>query len=578
LCGIYRTARDKKIAGVAGDLKRLAFQRLPEVFKRPIDNDNTTVFEVADTLYRVAGPRDGLAFLVQRIESEPRWLAQSYQGGWDSFGNALADWRTQVKDLGDLEPRLLKVVLKELRRHLQTNNVRDSSIYQSESTCYWREKEDAFVKTAQDVAAENKDSNTIIGHVAEYLYWRVKRPRLAIEILLDARRRGVLEDGDQSRLAEFLQAQDRFAESVEILEPLLQRRPEGLSYRVLLMHGYFKTNRPRQLAELLAKTDALFHRENHWNEEAMSTLGHSCLENQLYQQSVAYFEEAISHLQRTRAHRGIGDGTLSGYYGGLARAYAGLKKTIEAVDAAAGEMVARGQRVVDPFQGSSQDAAESLKMVIRQSPDLDAYVAQLDRRTQESGLDNPIVRKAVGQVYLEKRDYAKAIRQLNLAAQSQPNDGQTYQALLDCYDRMGDKRGAIEQLLRWRDLARRDLKLYEDLGNRYQAMGEPGQAERAYTSLVEVLPAEAESHRRLAEIRQRQNRWDDAIAQWQEVARLGATEPTGLLGLAQALIHEHRVEQAAETLAKLKQTSWPPRFADVPNRIRLMEQECKRNK
>lgn len=254
----------------------------------------------------------------------------------------------------------------------------------------------------------------------------------------------------------------------------------------------------------------------------------------------------------------------------LAQAYAGLKKTADAVDAAAAAMVAWGPRIAN-----RRNAAESLRQVIGQSPDLDAYVAQLDRQTQASGLDRPIVRKAIGQVYLARREHAKAIRQLTLAMQSQPNDAETHQALLSCYDQMGDKQGAIEQLLRWRDLARRDIKLYEDLGNRYRAIGRPSETERAFTSIVEVLPAEAESHQRLAEIRQRENRWGDAVAQWRQTARIRALEPTGLLGLAQALIHEHRGEEAAEALAKLKQTSWPARFGNVSDQVRALEQQLR---
>ena len=190
-------------------------------------------------------------------------------------------------------------------------------------------------------------------------------------------------------------------------------------------------------------------------------------------------------------------------------------------------------------------------------------------------MDSPIVRKALGQVYLERREHAKAIRQLTLAVQSQPNDAETYQALLSCYDQMGDRQGAIEQLLRWRDLARRDIKPYEDLANRYQAVGKPGEAERAMTSIVEVLPAEAESHQLLAEIRQGENRWSEAVVQWQQVARIRALEPTGLLGLARALIHELRGEEAAVVLAKLKQTSWPPRFGDVSGQVRALERQLR---
>ena len=58
-------------------------------------------------------------------------------------------------------------------------------------------------------------------------------------------------------------------------------------------------------------------------------------------------------------------------------------------------------------------------------------------------------------------------------------------------------------------LLRRDIALYEQLGRRLGK--EPKEAERAYTSIVEVLPAESESHALLAEVRQKQGRWPEAI-------------------------------------------------------------------
>ena len=102
----------------------------------------------------------------------------------------------------------------------------------------------------------------------------------------------------------------------------------------------------------------------------------------------------------------------------------------------------------------------------------------------------------------------------------------------------------------WRQSSPRDIKLYEDLGTRLRMLGQAAEAERAFTSIVEVLPAEAESHQLLAEIRQRQDRWAEAAVQWQQVARIRSLEPTGLLGLAAALIHEHRWPEAADVLAE----------------------------
>jgi hypothetical protein len=43
------------------------------------------------------------------------------------------------------------------------------------------------------------------------------------------------------------------------------------------------------------------------------------------------------------------------------------------------------------------------------------------------------------------------------------------------------------------------------------------------------------------------------------------------VGLAGAQIHEKQVDAARETLRKLKATSWPSRFTDLPNQIRDLE-------
>ena len=114
--------------------------------------------------------------------------------------------------------------------------------------------------------------------------------------------------------------------------------------------------------------------------------------------------------------------------------------------------------------------------------------------------------------------------------------------------------------------------LYEDLGKRYTAAGQMGDAERAYTSIVEMTPGEAESHSQLAEIRQKQGRWSEAIAEWEQVAKLRSLEPTGLLKLAAAQIHEMQWEQARESLRKVESRTWPERF-DVQKQLRVLREK-----
>src|SRR5262249_44962900 len=160
----------------------------------------------------------------------------------------------------------------------------------------------------------------------------------------------------------------------------------------------------------------------------------------------------------------------------------------------------------------------------------------------ETGLQNPIVRKAVGQAYFDKGKYTLASVQLQLACALQPNDTETHQLLVNCYDRQGDHEGAIQQLLQSVQLSRRAIKKYQDLGHRLEGLGRYVEVERAYTSIVDVLPTESESHAMLAEIRQQQNRWAEAGVHWEQVARIRALEPTGLLKLAAVQIHQKQWE------------------------------------
>jgi predicted Zn-dependent protease len=114
-------------------------------------------------------------------------------------------------------------------------------------------------------------------------------------------------------------------------------------------------------------------------------------------------------------------------------------------------------------------------------------------------------------------------------------------------------------------LSPRNLELFKDLGARYERLEQPEAAERARTGLVEAMPNESEGHAMLAEIRQAQNSWPDAIYQWQRVAAIRSLEPTGLLNLAKAQVHEKQWANARESARKLLAREWPSRFGDIHN-------------
>jgi predicted Zn-dependent protease len=565
-CAVFATADRLKLAGVKGDLKSFTSKVLPPLLKRITNNHEGLVNMVAGTVYDLAGPREGLVFLLDEIDNEPRWLRYVNQDGWSRQGGSLAKWHSEAKDAGAVEGRLLKLTLLELRRDLETRQQRNRSIYYELGQAYfWKAKEADFAKVAEEVLAQHNQSEDSVRYIAEYFFWGLGRHPRAIEILLAANAaqgKKLLGDDGQAQLVTFLQFEKRYAESIPLLQPLTERRPGEMHYRVQLMRAFFRTERKAELLALLKQTDAFFHEKDRWGETPLHQLAQSTLENELFDQSVAYAKELIALHEETHANRGIGNGVLSSYYGGLARAYAGLKQTHKAVEAAGAAVVAWG--------GDSKNRTEALKAlkdVLLNAPDLDKFVAEFDAKKQ----DGAIIRRALGEVYAEKKEYANAIKQLALAVALQPNDVSVHRLLLDCCDGTGDKEGAIGQLLQTAQVLRRDLKLYQDLGDRYTKLGRAAQAERAFTSIVEMLPTEAESHALLAEIREKQNRWSDAIEHWKQVARLQALEPTGLLKLAAAQIHEKQVEQAQETLDLLRGKAWPARFTDLGKQIRSLE-------
>ena len=568
LCNVYRAGRDKKYAGVADDLRAFAFKRLLDVLKHQTNNYQSLVGTVAYTLHNVAGVRDGLAFLIERIETEPTWFRYNNQDGWRQHGSRLGEWRMQVKQLGDLEDRLLKIVLDELRRDLQSRQQRNRVMYYRHHSYYWREKEAEFRRVAEEVYAQRRQSGAAVQYIADYLFRGLDHHDRAIEMLLIAHRQKLLDENGQSKLVQYLHERSRYGESIAILQPMVELRPDNMQYRVWLMHAYFRTNRPAELLALLKQTDEYFHEKGRWTESPMASLAQSCLQNHLYEQSAAYYEELIPLHQRTQPRRGIGNGTLSSYYRSMSQAYAGLGNTAKAVDAACGAIVSWG-----PTHKNRREALEALRQVLRAAADLDGYVAELDKQCEETGLHNPIVRKSLGTVYLEKELYEKALTQLKLACEVQPNDTETHRQLVACYDKQGDKEGAVRQLLASIQLSRRDINLYRDLGGRLNGLRRGEEVERAYTSIVEMLWGESEGHTMLAEIRQEQDRWDDAIGHWRQVARIRALEPTGLLKLAAAEIHQSQWDTAAETLRKLGAQGWPSRFGDVHSQVRNLQRQ-----
>lgn len=570
LSSTFDIAHRHKLAGVQELMRQFAYETMPVVLKRQQGQYRNTATTPLNVIVTVLGPKGGLRYIVERMEQYPQRFEISWENSWSAFGYELARQRaeaaTQKQALGELEPRVLKIVIRELKRELRTGESRNPNIYHNDYQFFWTEKAGEFAKAANEVYAERKTSGRRVLTIANYLWHGLDLHARAIEILLIAHRDQILESSAQDQLVQYLQQEKRYGESIAILEGLIEQQPDAMRLRAQLLAAYFHTQRFDQLRELLRQTDEHFHGEGRWTEQNIAELAAACLGTELYDQSVTYFNEAISLYQRHNPGASAGDGTLSGWYQQLAQAHSRLGQTKEAVDAASAAIVAWGSNITQ-----RADALNALRQVLGDAKDLDDYVKDLDAEAAKTGQDSPILRKAIGQVYQSRDEHANAITQFKLALDLQPLDKETHQALLACYDALGQRREATLQLVKLIDFDRHDLALYQQLAQRFQ--DDEAEAERAATSIIEADPNEAENHTALAELRQNQNRWDEAIPHWEQVAKLRRLEPTGLLRLAQAQIHEKQWNAARQSIEKLQRTEWPARFSDVSSQVLVLQQQ-----
>ncbi len=564
----FRRAKEAKLDVTR--MRSFAFDVFPKFLEKETSQYTyqNHVSSLSASLRDVLGAKSALEFLIATIEKEPEWLRFTHYSGWSQHVYQLGQYRSEAGAIEDLAERLLKLVKAEIRRDLASRNQLNRLMYAKHSSYFWKEKADAFLSVAEEVWREQKKSGATTVYIADYLWEGLEQRERAVEMLKQAYQEGLLDEAGQARLVGRLHYLKRFEESVSLLEGLIKRNENQVTYRVQLMTACFHTGRAERQREVLVSADQFFHQPGKWSEPVVYALAKGCLDVKYYKESAAYYQDLIQMHKRSHPERGVGSSELSRYYRELSQAYAGLKMTAEAVDAASGAVITWGRS-----NSNRAEALQALDWVVRSALDLDDYAKKIEADAKASGLENPLVRKAIGKAYLSRNNYEAAIQHLKAAAEAQPNDTEIHQALIDAYDRMGDKAGAIAQLLESVKLSRRDIQLYKALGERYaKQLKNEVESERAYASMVEMLPNESESHALLAEIRQGQGRWTEAMHHWRQVIRVRTLEPTGYMKLAEAQLHEKQFAEALETIKILESKSWPARFNDVEYQIRNLRQ------
>lgn len=566
LIRLYKEAKSKDLEGYQDRVRRFGRERLPSILKRPCAQHSQIITQVGRAIKEILGTADALEFLIGAFERYPGQYEYTWQSSWQRHGYTLAQWHSEMNGkVKELEPRLLKIVLTELRRDLESQHAQSRYFYHDNyGPRFWKEKAGDFSRVAEEVLKDNLDSGRSITYIADYLYGGLDRTGRAIEIMSTAHRQGLLNTKQQIQLCDYLHSQRRHVESVPILEPIVEQHPDVMSYRTRLITGYGKSGRRGEMRDLLKASDAHFRQQGRWVESDVAILAQCCLGNGVLVEAAGYFAEAISMHQRGRNDRGVGNGVLSNYYSDQSRAYAGLGKTIEAVEAASAAIVAWGPRFTQ-----RQSSVYWLKRALSDSKDLDGYVRHLDKEVARTGQDSPLVRQQIGLVYVEQKKYDDAIEQLRASIEMQPNDSKSHEALIECFRAKDDTAAIARQIMAQIDFDRHNLELYKQLAK--ELANDKNLVERAVTTIVEAAPNEASHHRAIAEIRQEQDRWGDAIRHWQRVASLREMEPDGLLKLAEAYIHVQDWSAARDTIGKLNQTEWPSRFSNTGRQTEALQ-------
>jgi tetratricopeptide (TPR) repeat protein len=562
ICNLMGTAHRKGLPGVQKDLLAFAAEALAVSKFGESYEAHGIQSTVAASIRTIIGPARAIEFIIEAIEQEPAWYRWQNQGGYAYHVYSLGNWRADAGKLGPLEKRLEKVVLAALEEDLVSlyNRGCGSMTYECSDNVYWKEKREFFARTAEKVARENQGSPAIVEFAATYLHDGIKENARAIALLTgNLLKEGKLSPNARSLLGKWLVEAKRFKEAVPILEALVEKNPGMMSPRYDLMIAWAQLKQEAKLVALVAATEKYLRDDGLWAEGAIAGLALACQHALLHEQAATYFREAIAEHRRTRPAGGSGDGTLSDHYRRLAESLTVLGRTDEALEAGCGAVVSWGSSLVE----GRRTALAGLNATLAKEKDLGTVVARLDSQVEQSGRENAVLRKAVGQVLLDRGKCDQAVMQLEKALEAQPYDLDSYDALVKAHECANDETAVVATMLRKAEVATRDLELFEKVARRMSRTARAGEAERAFTTIVEALPAESESHGALAVIREEQGRYPEAIEQWRHVVRIRSKEPPGYLSLAKALIHEKGWEEARSMLKTLLDGQWPAHFGDV---------------
>ncbi|MEM7456000.1 MAG: VIT domain-containing protein [Planctomycetota bacterium] len=580
--GIYKLCRLFDIACRSGmpfeveaktDLRRFAFERMPEELALMSERYASAVNRVTNELGESTDSVAAVRFFLDAFERMPAGVRQNRSLQIDSITQQVYLSRNNLP--AELDERLLGILISFIRDELSELENRRSSMISRGNSYFLERHADKFLETALEVHEQYRESGAHAQHIASYIGHDLREYDRAIDILSNAYQSELLDIDQTSFYVDMLQDQSRFEESAPLLEKLLEERPSDSNHYVRLMRAFFRTDQQERLIELWQKADEKFYNEKDVDIGSATWLAEACLSNELFEPAVKYVTSLLDFYREN-------DGEpyqLSAHYQQLAMAHTGLARLEEAIEAATASVVTWGNDTTN-----RQSALHSLRKVVegvaagRFQTDLSGLVAMMDEKAAETGQYNYLLRLEIARALRDKEELTEAITQLELTLELMPDDQEIHQELIDLYLDTKNVTRAAEQTLVLAKLVRRDPEIYADLaaqlGHETLVATYPGGAERAYTSMIEMLPADSEGHATLAEIRESQDRLAEAAMHWKRVAEIRSKEPDGLMELCRVQLEMNQFDEARQTIRTLRESRWADRF-DVESLIYDLEYQLK---
>ncbi len=579
---VLRSGQHQRIKAVAVDTLAIAKTHANALVRQHSDRDD----EIIDALFKMLNETNqrqaAIEFLLERLESQPlalQWTAPRQR--WNNFADDLYATAVQTNDTKNggkhyelypeaipLRDRFENVLFLGLEKTFAVLGDQHSELFSAERDELWKNGNKRFLEIIDRVAAANPDSQPHLMHLANRLISHHHGQREnAIRILRSANDRKVLDVNGQNQLVSYLFDAEQFQDAVRVLEDIIRVYPSDTTPRISLMTALYKLGqRERLLAELNSILNELLDPETADLQKVWS-LADSCRECELWQEASDLYNRGITRHGWPRSP----SLPLSDAWRNLAECQARLNQTADALNSVSAAWVVCGQ------DASRRNYAQAtLESVMSQTQDLTAVTELLDQKASKDGDDSSFLRRALGKAMLDKSSFESAEAQLRIALSLQPQDNEAWSSLiaaLDAQDRSADAVNAVHDQS---DTNIRDISLYRDLHQRLTTLKLPDEAERAATSLIEVAMSEADHHMSLAQIRDSQDLHSGAVNHWQIASDLRKEDPTPLAGLAKAQIRMGDPAAARRTLNRLVITAWDERFEDLPNELRSIRRQLRK--